>query len=128
MGWSTELFTTISFSRETFISLSDVKEKLEETKEMIDTYEGELRSLALITEPKKFCDKDQDPLWYMYNRVNDILSELNSLYIDRYKLGLLVLEWDNCHDEKGNAITPPDNIKHNASFIDGDFINHSKED
>lgn len=128
MGWSTEFFTNISFSRETFNNLSEVEDKLKEINDSIRIYEGELRSLALITEPKKFCDEEQDPLWYIQNKVSESLEELDDLYVERFKLSLLVGMWKYCHDEEGFAIAPPENFDWNTSFLDGDFIEHKEEE
>lgn len=128
MGWETDLFTNISFNRDTFNSIDTVNSRLDEVDHLIKIYEEDLKTTALITEPKKFCDEDQDPLWFITNKVRVALEELEILYIDRYKLSLLADAWDECHDKDGYAIPRPDNIKLNTSFLDGDFIKHSKDD
>ena len=35
---------------------------------------------------------------------------------------ITVTEWENCHDENGEAIKPPDNIDCMTAFISGDYL------
>lgn len=122
MGWSTELFTNITYNRKSYNHLSEVESDYENVCDMIKHCEEDLRSLALITEPKKFCDEEQDPMWYLTYKVNENLKELEELYIEKFKLGILIDEWKNCHDEEGYAVPHPENIHWNTAFLDGDFI------
>lgn len=128
MGYSTELFTNISFNREAFNSLDEVDSRIDEINSVIKIYEDELKAAVLITEPKKFCEEDEDPLRYLQCKIDTALEELKGLYIDRYKLELLIDSWNYSHNEEGYAIPRPDNIKWNTAFLDGDFIKHSKDD
>lgn len=122
MGWQTDLFTNITFNRKTYNSLGEVESDFEETNNMIKHYEEDLRSLALITEPKKFCDEEQDPMWYLTHKVNECLEELQDLYVERYKLAILIDDWEKCHDEEGYAIPFPENSNWDSAFLEGDFV------
>lgn len=122
MGWSTELFTNITFNRKSYNTLYEVENDYETVCDMIKHFEEDIRSLALITEPKKFCSEEEDPMWYLTNKVNENLEELQDLYIEKFKLGVLIDVWKNCHDEEGYAIPKPENINWDSSFIEGDFI------
>lgn len=122
MGWTTELFTNITYNRKSYNHLSEVENDYENVCDMIKHFEGDLRSVALITEPKKFCEEEQDPMWYLTNKVSECLEELQDLYVERYKLGILIDEWKNCHDAEGYAIPKPDNINWNTSFLEGDYV------
>lgn len=122
MSWQTDLFTNITFNRKTYNSLGEVESDYDKVCNMIKHFEGDLRSLALITEPKKFCDEEQDPLWFLKHKVEECLEELEDLYVEKYKLELLISEWNHCHNEEGYAIPRPENIHWNSSFLDGDFV------
>lgn len=124
MGWTTDLWTNIEFNKQTYNAVEEVHSELNNTNETIDFYEHELKALALITEPKKYCDKDDDPISFIINRFNDNLEELRNLYVERFKLSLLLDSWDRCHDERGFAIAPPKGIDWRTAFLDGDFIEH----
>lgn len=123
MGFGTTLYTDIYFNRETYNYLIDVERDLEETNNLINVIEKDLEGLALITEPKKFCEEGQDPLWFLQSKVKDNLEELNELYVKRYKLSLLIDAWEKCHNEKGLAIPAPSEIRDKA-FLSGDFVNN----
>ena len=127
MGFQTDLFTTLTFSRETFNSRYDVEEQLNDTEKLIKHYENKLYSLGVMTEPKKYCGDEEDPLAFINVEIKSTLEELKDCYIDQYKLELVLETWDKTHDADGYAIKRPDNLPWDASYIDGDFIRH-KED
>lgn len=126
MGWETRLTTTLYFNRQTYDSLYKVENALEETNNMISYFENKLKNLATITEPKKFCEDDQDPLWWVQNETKEALEELEELYIDRFKLQCLKDGWKSCHTENDEPIHPPKEFCNGeygeCSYIDGDFI------
>lgn len=126
MGFGTTLYTDIYFNRETYNSLYEVEDELEQTNNLIKILEKDIESLTLITEPKKFCSEEDDPICFLQNRVRESLHELNELYINRYKLTLLKDEWDKCHNDEGLAIPAPREVRY-KSFLSGDFI-HSVEE
>lgn len=128
MGWSTELFCNISFNKETYNTIYKVEEDLEESERLIKYYINRLRELALITEPSKMFNckdcggYDLDPVDIISTKFDEYINELNGEYYKCFKLRYLKENWDKCHNEDGNAITPPDNIHYDSAFIDGDFI------
>jgi hypothetical protein len=50
------------------------------------------------------------------------MEALDDLYYDKTKLEFLIDNWDNCHNEEGLGINPPDEIEWNTAYIDGDFV------
>lgn len=127
MGWSTELFCNISFNRETFNSKEEVESKYDDLTELIHGCEQELRDLALITEPSKFMDSNEtDSYFFVVNKVKECLENLREYTIDRYKLYLLLYNWDNCHNNEGLAIYPPDDVDWNTAYLHGDFVRSTK--
>lgn len=128
MSWSTELFCNLSFNRETFNSKFEVKDKIEELDKYINTCKKELRDMALMTEPAKFMGKEDesDPYSFVTSKVEDSLELLEEYTIERYKLCVLLDNWENCHNEDGLAIYPPDGIEWNTAYLHGDFVKSTK--
>ena len=126
MGLETRLTTTLYFNKQTYDALYKVENALEETNNMISYFENKLKNLVTITEPKKFCEDDQDPLWWIQNEAKEALEELEELYINRFKLQCLKGDWKSCHTEDNEPIHPPKELCNGeygeCSYIDGDFI------
>lgn len=119
MGWSTNLFCNIEFHKKTYNNKYDVEERIQQLNEIIDSYKNCLYSYIIMTEPTKYFG--EDPLDTINCNFKDIMESLEECYIERYKLELLIDNWDNCHKD-GLAIAPPDSIKWNTAYLDGDFI------
>lgn len=128
MSWSTELFCNLSFNRETFNSKFEVQDKIKELDENINTCKRELRDMALMTEPSKFMDKEDwsDPYFFVTSKVEDSLELLEEYTIERYKLHVLLNNWENCHNEENLAIYPPDGISCDTAYLHGDFVRSTK--
>lgn len=123
MSWETRLFTSIEFNRATYNDKYDVESDLDETNRLIEICEKTIRDLVVMTEPNKFFNKEEsNPYLEMTNEYEQQLDFLKELLIKKYKLCILLNEWDNCHDINGLAINPPDIIKYNTAYLDGDFI------
>lgn len=43
-----------------------------------------------MTEPQKFCGEDSDPISYIQTKVRTCLEELEDLYVERFKLSMLL--------------------------------------
>lgn len=131
MAWYTAYTTKLWFNRKTYNDLSIVLDDLEEIEGLISCCEKDLNDLAMITEPKKFCEEDADPMAWVQIKVGECLEELRSLYIDRFKLQCLRDGWDYCHTEDGDPIHPPKELMnvdgYDCSYISGDFI-YTKEE
>lgn len=128
MSWSTELFCNLSFNRETFNSKFEVEDKIKELDKCINTCKKELRDMALMTEPSKFMGKEDesDPYLFVTSKVEDSLELLEEYTIERYKLCVLLENWENCHNEEGLAIYPPDGINWDTAYLHGDFVHSTK--
>lgn len=128
MAWSTELFCNISYNRETFNSKYEVEDKLDTVNKCIDGCKKTLRDLAIMTEPNKFFndDPDSNPYYQITKEVEDHIELLEEYYIEKYKLSLLLENWENCHNKEGLAIYPPDNIDWRTAYLHGDFVKSTK--
>lgn len=122
MGWSTNLFCNIEFYKKTYNSKYEVEREIEEEKETLQTAKDTIRNLAIMTEPNKFCPEEYDILAWIRSEVNDNLELIEECNWTLCRLYYLLENWDACHNEEGLAIDPPDNIKWNTAFLDGDFI------
>ena len=121
MSQSTRLFTTINFAGKTYNSLNEVENELQEVEARIEDLKSNLRVLAYMTEPNKMKPEEVSVSEYLDANVNYLYTEFEELFVKRYKLEMLLEEWDMCHNNEGLGINPPDNIKY-KSFIDGDFV------
>lgn len=128
MSWSTELFCNISYNRETFNSKYEVEDKLNTVNRYINDCKKVLRDLAIMTEPNKFFNDNpnSDPYNQITINFEDTIELLEEYYIEKYKLLLLLDNWENCHNKEGLAIYPPDNIDWNTAYLHGDFIKSTK--
>ncbi len=128
MGWSTELFCNISYNRKTFNSRLEVEDEISDLDKRIESSKKVLRDMALMTEPSKFMDKDSDttPYYFVTEQVEDSLELLEEYMIERYKLSVLLDNWNNCHNKEGLAIYPPDNVDGNTAYLRGDFVRSTK--
>ncbi len=123
MSWSTELFCNVSYNRKSYKNRYEVEEEINDIKKYINRCKKSIRDLVIMTEPNKFCPKENDPIIWITNEVEDLLNIVEESTIELYKLELLLDNWDNCHDKDGKPINSPDNIEWNTAYIDGDFIN-----
>lgn len=128
MGWSTDLFCNINFHKETYNSLYEVEEKIDEYHHLIDICKSTLRKLAYMTEFDKFYNKDDynNADDYLSRELHDSLDELEDYYHELFKLEYLRDNWDACHNKEGLAINPPEDIKWNSAYLSGDFVNSVK--
>lgn len=131
MGWETTLLAPISFNRETFTSKGQVEDKLEECRETIKYLRSKVKNLVFITEPRKFCGEDEDPIHWLNSKVEEYLERLEEELWDEARLSILLDAWDKCHmriEEDGQNVevavtTPPElGFIWEHAYIDGDFI------
>lgn len=124
MSWETRLFTSISFNRATYNSRYDVESDLNEINGLIETCKKTIRDLIVMTEPNKFFNnKESNPYLEMTVEYENQIELLEELILKKYKLRILLNDWDDCHDVNGLAINPPDSINYDTAYLDGDFIN-----
>lgn len=125
MSWSTNLFCNIEFNRKTFNSKYEVEDELKDVNRTIDMCVSNLRDLAIMTEPDKFYNKKEydDSLCFISDQLRNSIELLEEAYIDRYKLELLLDNWDASHNKDGVAIDKPKEINWDTAYISGDFIN-----
>lgn len=128
MSWSTELFCNVSYNRESFNSREEVEYRISELDKTIESCKKTIRDMALMTEPSKFMIKDNDdsPYYFVTRVVEDSLEFLEEDIIERWKLSLLLDNWENCHNEEGLAIYPPDGIHGDTAYLHGDFVHSTK--
>ena len=126
MGWASVLFCNINFNKETYNSKYEVENRIEELKDSIKNAKEIIKNLVVMTEPKKFCPEDNDPLFWMQHTADEWIEILEEDTIELYKLNLLLDNWENCHNREGLAIYPPDFIHFDTAFLSGDFIKSTK--
>lgn len=129
MSWETTLYTGISFVRETYDSKIKIEDDLKNTRDLIKLYEKRLNLFTTMTEPNKFCPKDENPILWITSETDDALSELKSLYIVEFKLELLLENFDKAYDKESNTFKSlPKEFKYDDAFIEGDYINNNNDD
>lgn len=131
MGWYTVLNADITFCKETYATLDDVNEAIEEEESYIKAAEKELLGLAVMTEPNKMlCLEDGVELFAeIENRVNMSIETIKESQMRLYKLSLLKSEWEQCHTEKDGKIVaknPPPEF--NPPYLYGDYIKGDRDE
>lgn len=135
MGWETTLLTHIRFSRKTYDNKYQVEDDIADLDRSIKMCEQKLRDLSMMTEPNKMLKvigDDETNGFNAYELIDDYLQDLFDILhediVERAKLLLLLEEWDKCHDkETGLAISEPDNVDWDNSFLSGDFVKTVKK-
>lgn len=131
MSWSTELTCNVSYNRCSYNSREEVESDLEERETLIKRATEDLRDLAMMTEPSKFCNKDDDPYQFVHDQFRNAMELLEEALVDKYKLTLLLYNWDKCHNEEGLAINPPEGFKWDTAYLTGEYVKavkHPKTD
>lgn len=131
MGWGTNLTTQLYYSRKTYNSKYEVQQDYDDEDKMINTLKSELKNLAIMTEPQKWIPKDElescDPMYYISNRVEQILQDLEDAIIDKWRYGILLDNWENCHNQDtGLGKEEPEDWKYDTAYISGDFVKTDK--
>ena len=120
MGWSTDALVKISFSRETFDTKGKVEDYIENQEHTIEMCTNTLKQLAWMTEPKKFCEEEESPEFYIKNNLEWALEELEKAIENRYKAMRVLEAWDYMHHESGCALY--EKSMKDKQRIWGDFI------
>lgn len=103
MAWSTDALISVKFNRCTFNSKYDVQDFIDEKKEELEVAKKTLSQLAFMTDPKKFCDDDTDPLWWIQHQVDDAIETIE---VNGYLIGIaekVLGGWDESHHQNGLA-------------------------
>lgn len=117
MGWATYLTTDITFNRQTYKTKYEVETAIKENKDMLNYFKNKLNNLVVMTEPHKMMPKDcEDPLWWVQKEFEEYYEGLEECIIEDWKLGILLEEWDRCHDKDGKPIRRELSI----NYVDGD--------
>lgn len=131
MSFGTYLFCELYFNKETYETKEQVQSDLDEVTSYIKDLETRLVNYGIMTEPDKFIKTEEE----VVNLVNVVQSEINAIieqleesYIDRYKLNLLLDNWDACHTPDGKAITPKFDEGKYTAFMSGDFVPDDREE
>lgn len=130
MGWSTELYTNISFNRKTYNNKFEVEDNLEEINRCIKTCQNTIRDLVLMTEPNKYFPEGLEQTTYnqLVQEYESQMELLEEYLVEQWKLTILLDRWDECHNDDGFAINPPTDINlYRDSFLWGDFVKTSEK-
>lgn len=124
MSYSTDLWCCISFLRKTYKTKEDVQEDLDEARSNIRTAKETITKLVYMTEPNKFfkASGGESVLDIVAEELQSAFDSLEEAQIEECRLTILLDEWENCHDENGKAIQPPNNIDCMTAYINGDYI------
>lgn len=131
MGYETDLIAPIVFSRKTYECFGQVDSDMQEAERLISYAKSKLRSLAVMTEPRKMIadeDGSGDYLTLTLLAVNDAMETLEEAVIEKYKLSLLAEHWDKCHTPTGAPIVPPEKDWHERAYLWGDFLTRDDEE
>lgn len=99
MSWDTRTEATIIFNRCTYNTKDEVYSRLDDVKMELDGCEGRIR-LLIAGQPRdllncKDCEGyEMDPVDVVKNRTDELLEWYNDLIIERYKLNLLLENFD----------------------------------
>lgn len=126
MAWYTDLFCNVTFTRETYNNIYEVKDRIDELKQYIQTAKNSIKDLVVMTEPNKFCSEGEEPLCWITNEFNGNMKLIEDYTVELYKLNLLLENWNYCHNKDGLAINPPKEITSETAFLDGDFVKSIK--
>lgn len=121
MSQSTRIFTRINFLDKTYNDKAEVERDLEKVRNRLAELKSNLRVLAYMTEPNKFKDPEQSTDYFVDSNVNKLYEEFEELFVEEWKLSILLDRWQECHMDNGLGVNPPDNILY-TTFIDGDFV------
>lgn len=123
MSYSTDLWFCTSFLRKTYKTKEDVQGDLDEARNNIRTAKETITKLVYMTEPNKFFNFSGESAMELINyELQSAFDMLEEAQIEEFRLEILLNEWENCHDENGKAIQPPDNIDCMTAFLNGDYI------
>jgi hypothetical protein len=121
MSQGTNLYTRIRFIDKTYNSKDEVLGDYNYVTDRIRQIKNRLLMFAMMTEPEKFKSKDESAEFYIKSNMTDLIEEYEDLVVEHYKLSMLLENWERCHNDKGLAIDPPDDIKYDH-YMDGDFV------
>lgn len=129
MGWETRALVEINFNRKTYNSIYEVKNDLDDAKDSLERIKKRIQNLVMITEPKKFCEDGDEPVWWLEQQTKDALEDYEDTHSEVLRLEYLVRAWDKMHDpETRKALPLPKDAEgkeimmDDLQRIDGDFI------
>lgn len=125
MGYCTELFCNVYFHNETFNHISQVDSRIDEVKKDMQDAENRLAQLVFMTEPNKFYTEG-DVMYQIENDVRECIDVIKANQYELVKLEILKENWEYCHNDKGLAISPPENISYDTAYLDGDYIRSTR--
>ena len=71
-------------------------------------------------------DNVSDTFEWIGSKLSCYFKELEECYYEKFTLELLLENWDKCHNEEGLAIPPPDDMEYDTAYLDGDYIETTK--
>lgn len=123
MSWSTYFTTTIEFPRKTYDYLGQVECDIEREQLYIKSARNTLRNLAIMTEPQKYCDEEDNPMTWVSHEVDDALEALEASVCRLHDLYLLKSGWSSIERKDGVFVAPADE----KNYLFGDFIPNAND-
>ena len=123
MSWGTTFYTSLYFSKKTFITKCEVESALKDAKRIRDLYKDKVKAMVFMTEPNKYYSIEEgDILEQVQNDLDIQFEGLDEHNYEIYKLELLLEEWDKCHNKEGKAICPPKDMPYDTCYLHGNSI------
>lgn len=129
MSFETNLFCWIDFPHKTYNAKSEVEDDLDDVIKKIERVKTKIHSFAVMTDPQKFCDDSCDsPFDWVEHEMNSCIEEYECLLFEKFCLTKLIVNWDNCHNEKGFAIPSPEGFDFDTAYLEGDFVKTEEDE
>lgn len=87
MGWGTHFKAEIYLNRQIFRSEGEIKNEIEELTEEIQK-SREALMILVASSYKDIREEDEDPVWGLRNRVQEIIDDITTNNLSIYRLRL----------------------------------------
>lgn len=126
MSSETRALVELTLANETFNTKYDVECFIDDKKDMIKYLRQKLFALAMMTEPKKFIEEDDDPMLYIQREFDQCWEDLNEYQYKLFVAEAMLDAWDDM-TEKGIPKYDPLMYGRLGKFqrIEGDFVQMS---
>jgi predicted DNA-binding protein YlxM (UPF0122 family) len=85
MGYGIDFTANIYLSRQSYSSKGEVEDRIREIDKDLNNCEALLHMYA-VASPRDVSPPEDEPIFYLKNRVNETLEEYQDLLSDRYGL------------------------------------------
>ena len=122
MSTYTNALIHVWLKNQTFNTRGDVEDYIEEQESYLENAKKTLYKLAWMTEPKKFCEDDENPEIYIENNLRYAIDEIENVSVNIFIANKILDSWDYTHNSDGLAIGDKGQSFDKQQRISGDFI------